>query len=335
MPRPSSFWNAAVAALLLVMATGSASAQQTESVNGMQFPLNQWTPPGTISEWQRLAGRIQPGYLQPVLVKLPTSGQVTFYQGYQQPELTLAAPGQAKLSVGSIYRLRISDLPELPGVEIYPSIELIDRLHPPAGQLDRFPVVIDLLEDELAWAADGRLVTKVIYLEQPDRVALSGIEREQNVITMRPNQNLVAEADSLGRPIAIVRLGGRLPDLLNPDPQFFGPGGPVELSQPEPLTPESARRSSTNAVQTAGHGAAATPLDSRSLPPGQRSATQPQRIRLTSATAPRAQDSPAGMDSTKTAAEGAGRPRSPRTMGTPPRTIRVGGARPTTTHHAN
>ncbi|MDX1968199.1 MAG: hypothetical protein SFV23_13570, partial [Planctomycetaceae bacterium] len=53
--------------------------------------------------------------------------------------------------------------------------------------------------------------------------------------------NAIAEADLLGRPIAIVRLGGRTPDPNSPDVQFWGPLAPVRLTEmplaPQPQTP--------------------------------------------------------------------------------------------------
>lgn len=229
--------------MLLGAACGPAVAlaQQTRSVDGRHFPLNQYTPPGVAAEWAVNAGHATPGWFQPVRVALPTTGRVTFFDVTPERPVAIEAPAQAALLVGRMYRFCVSDLPEFPGGEFWPSIELIDRLHPPPGQIDRFPVTFELTEEELELAAAGRLVTKVIYLEQPDRVPLANLGTGPRITDVEPSRNALAEADLLGRPVAIVRLGGRTPDLRAPDPQFFGPGGPVRLRVDQPREGDTVR----------------------------------------------------------------------------------------------
>lgn len=213
-----------------ILAGGALSAQQTMPVNGRQFPLNQYSPPGTVVNWAMQAGRLPVNYFQPVKVYLPSEGRVTFYDQRPDRPVEIEAPAQAALLVGRIYRFKVDNLPEFPGVEFYPSIELVDRLHPPADKIDQFPVEFELTLEEFDWVEDGRLVTKVIYLEQPQRVSLSRLEEPRKTETLMPAQNALAEADDRGRPMAIIRLGGRTPDAGGMDPQFFGPGAPVKLS---------------------------------------------------------------------------------------------------------
>lgn len=205
------------------------AAQQYPPVDGRQFPLNQMSPPGMSAQWATNIGRAKPSHFQPVRVILPTEGTVTFYESADRP-IELAGPAQAGLLVGNVYRLKVSGLEDFPGVDFYPSIELIDRLHPPTGREDDFPIDFEFTPEEFEWAANGRLVTKVIYLEQPERVPTVLLDSLQRIQTIEPSRNALAEADSLGRPMAIVRLGGRTPDPLRPDPQFFGPGGPIRVA---------------------------------------------------------------------------------------------------------
>jgi hypothetical protein len=153
----------------------------------------------------------------------------------------------AGLLVGPVYRLRLSDMPDFPGVELYPSIEMIDKLHPPAGREAEFPVVIPFTEEELISAAEGRLVTKVIYLEQPNRASLQPAGKGKAVPPVRVSSrdNPLEVADIHGRPLAIVRVGGRVPDTNRPEPGFFGSGYPVMMIErpapkeaPEPAVQE-------------------------------------------------------------------------------------------------
>ena len=84
-----------------------------------------------------------------------------------------------------------------------------------------------------AGVGTGGMVTKVIYVEQPQVV----VPRDANgrilePQALRPHLNLLSVADQLGRPLVIVRLGGRLPDAQNPDPAFWGTGAPVRPVPP-------------------------------------------------------------------------------------------------------
>ena len=144
--------------LLSVLMTGNrlAQAQQYPAVNGRQFPLNQMTPPGTAGQWALNAGRVAPHTFQPIRVSLPDTGNVTSYESWDRP-IELAAPAQASMIVGRMYRLKINGLQDFPGINFYPSIELIDRLHPPVGREEDFPVDFEFTAEELEWAAAGRL----------------------------------------------------------------------------------------------------------------------------------------------------------------------------------
>lgn len=244
--------QAAVAALLwgglVLQAHTSTWAQGTTVGNNRYVPYDQYVPPGIAGQMALQAGKAGPNDFQPVRVKLPSTGTVTFFDGTPNRPIDLATPAQAGLLVGRMYRLRVTDMPEFPKAEFYPSIELVDRLHPPPGQAERFPVEIELYPEEFLGADHGRMVTKVVYLEQPNRVQTQHLNGEKRVTDLPPAQNALAEADELGRPIAIVRLGGRTPDRNAPDWQFWGPGAPVRIV--EVATPQTRFQSSNrNAIQ--------------------------------------------------------------------------------------
>jgi hypothetical protein len=210
---------------LLAGWTATASAQSTS--RGRYFPLDQTTPPGVAGQWSA----IRPGFamvMQPVRVELAgQGGEVGIYTGPDERPALLPAPAVVALRIGSTYRLKISDMADFPGVELYPTVEMLDCLHPPRGREIEFAIPIVLTADEIAAALDGRLVTKVIYLEQPDRAApVRNTTAARNRLA-QPRDNALALADEAGRPMAIVRLGGRLPDAGAPGPGFFGNCAPV------------------------------------------------------------------------------------------------------------
>jgi len=208
-----------------------ASAQQTRNTEGRHYIYDQFVPPGVAGQMNVLAGKVRPYHPQQVRVSLPCEGTVTFFAGTPNRPLDIVAPAQVAAMVGPMYRIKLSNLVNFPHNDFYPSIELIDELHPPPGQAERFPIDIEFLQEELEWAARGRLVTKVVYLEQPDRVPTRNLQDAPRVTDVAQGENAVGHADLLGRPIAIVRLGGRLPDTHMPDPQFWGPLPPVTLTQ--------------------------------------------------------------------------------------------------------
>jgi len=229
-----------LAALAIGAMAATASAQSIS--NGRYFPFDQTTPPGVAGEW---AG-VQPGFvqaIQPVRVEVDgQGGRIAFYGGPEGQATTLEAPAVAGLCVGHVYRLKISDLQDFPGVELYPTVELVDRLHPPRGREVEFAIPIIVTADEIAAALDGRLVTKVIYLEQPHREIPVRSTTASRVRQARPRDNAFALADEAGRPLVIVRLGGRLPDASAPESGFFGTGAPVKLYGKQPVPMEAVRR---------------------------------------------------------------------------------------------
>ena len=70
------------------------------------------------------------------------------------------------LKVGVAYRLKLSNLPNAPGAELFPMIELVGHLHRAPG-VDplKFPIRVPFTEDDLEdTAVRGRMVTSVVYL---------------------------------------------------------------------------------------------------------------------------------------------------------------------------
>lgn len=240
-----------LAGLLALAAALPTTAWAQSTSRGRYFPLDQTTAPGVAGKWSGVQRGFIP-VMQPVRVELPASeglgsggqggeGQVTFYTDPQGSQTTLAAPAVVGLQVGSIYRIKISDLPDYPGAELYPTIELLDRLHPPRGREVEFAIPIVLTAEEIAMAIEGRLVTKVIYLEQPDRAApVRNTNAARNRIA-DARENLLRIADEAGRPMVIVRVGGRLPDAAASESGFFGFGAPVQVLE----RPTSAREAAS------------------------------------------------------------------------------------------
>jgi hypothetical protein len=216
-----------VVVTLLVFAASPLDTATAQSGGGRYFPLDHQVP-GMASRWARTIPPRQAPYVQPVQIELPSSGLISFFDGSPENAVLTQAPSQVGMAVGQTYRVRISGMPEFPGAELYPSIELIDRLHPPAGREAEFPIPIQLTEEEIAIALDDRLVTKVVYLEQPQLAHPQATDLPLRTVDLPPSTNLLQAADERGRAMAIIRLGGRVPSPNDPhDARFFGPSAPV------------------------------------------------------------------------------------------------------------
>lgn len=241
-----SFHAGLLTAAYCGLMTVSAAAQQTHSSNDRHYIYDQFVPPGVAGQMHLASGELRPSIPQQLRIHLPEPGVVTFYNGTLSQPVMGTAPAQFAVQSGRFYRFQISGLTNYPHMEFYPSVELVGELHPPPGEAERFPIEVEILEEELRWVARGQMVTKVVYLEQADRVPLRNLTGVARVIDVEQGQNAIAEADALGRPIAIVRIGGRTPDLNHFDAGFWGPLPPVRL-----VTPIATEPASHNAVSTA------------------------------------------------------------------------------------
>jgi hypothetical protein len=167
--------------------------------------------------------------MHPVRVELPEGGQISYYTDIAGNHVDADSAAIVALQVGSVYRLKLNDLPGFAGAELYPTVELIDRLHPPRGRELEFPIPIAFTAEEISLALSGRLITKVIYLEQPDRAIPARGPMSSRSQFAPPRENILARADEAGRPMAIIRLGGREPDAAAVNSGFFGTGAPVQI----------------------------------------------------------------------------------------------------------
>lgn len=199
----------------VVFSYHSVFAQQTHQL----YPTGM--PPGVIGTGAAIAPPIR-GYYQPVNVILPEGAQISFAESGHFPQVS-ETETLVGLLVGNVYRFKITHIPFYPAVELYPSIELIDRTYAPAGKELEFPIEVELSQEDLELAARGRFVVRIIYLENPfTALPTQGEEKAKLTHEAASGQNPLDIASGLGRPVAIVRLGSRvIDDRTGFDPSFF------------------------------------------------------------------------------------------------------------------
>jgi hypothetical protein len=192
-------------------------------------------PSGTVARSLALHRVALQGHFQPVKLQLPSGARVSLQVGGQF-DVPQGSGIVAGMLVGSVYQLKITGIPFHEGLEVYPTIELLSRLYPPPGRELQFPVPIEFTQEDLELALSGLLVTRVIYLEDPDAaLAAADAPNMQRSFDVAADQDPLFAADRLGRPMAILRMGSRVPELGagETDPGFGCP--PVLLYTPEQL----------------------------------------------------------------------------------------------------
>jgi hypothetical protein len=243
--------------LLCGMSAVLAGVTATVSLMAQEPPVHymypQGLPPGVLGSMRVAQGGPLAGYYQPVEIRVPQGCSLALAEGGRFTE-TQAGPIRVGLLVGQVYRLCLLNIPQLTDVELFPTIELVDRVYPPRGLELRFPILVDFTQEDLRLAATGKLVTRVIYLEDPKvAVPAHGQGPGKDWFEVAPGKDPVAVADALGQPMAILRIGGRTPDpAQGPDPAFLFGCPPLVRFAPRPTaTPEKPAAPSNAALQTA------------------------------------------------------------------------------------
>lgn len=206
-----------LALLAIVLLAGAAGAQPPV----IHYPQRADLPPGAVGQHQLLRGGPLPGYFQPVRVYAPSGAKVALSADgtFFPPE---SSETQAGMLIGAVYRLKVSEIPRYEGLEVFPTVEVINRLYPPPGEELQFPIQVEIAYDDILAALNGRFVTRVIYLENPEIARPERDDPEnQSFFDVLPTEDPLLAADRLGKPMAILRIGSRVPTPDELDMQFF------------------------------------------------------------------------------------------------------------------
>jgi len=155
----------------------------------------------------------------------------------------LICPGRYNFPEGSIYRLKLGNIPARPGVELYPTLEVGPTMPRTAAFLAHNAIPVQFTPEDFDQVLSGNFVTKVIYLPDPEfqELAVAGVE---TLVSTRldPGVDPIVEADRRGAILAVVRVGNK--DLRLPNPTadasgvtaagFAGAIGPNGAPMPYP-----------------------------------------------------------------------------------------------------
>jgi hypothetical protein len=123
----------------------------------------------------------------------------------------LVVPGRQDFYQGAIYRLKLSNIPGRPGVELYPTLEVAPVTPRTDAFLAHSPIPVQFTVEDFDQALSGNFVTKVIFLPDPEfqELAVAGGAAMLDSTRLDPGVDPIAEADHRGSILAIVRIGNK------------------------------------------------------------------------------------------------------------------------------
>lgn len=233
--------------------------------------------PGVVADIARMSNPRLEGHVQPVRVLVPNGARVgvRMSNGYVE---TNGAKASVGLMVGPVYRFKVTNIFNRPGRELYPSVEILNRLNPPKGLENDFPIEVVISQSDLEEAIEDRLVTKVIYLENPDTaLPHRHLADKQPYLDVGGGEDPLRVARRLGRPMAILRIGSRVPMPSDAGEQFgFNAPEPQLLPSPEALPVEAENATIEPAFSNARPLKVPSRLDTNPSPPSARSTRLPR-----------------------------------------------------------
>jgi hypothetical protein len=174
-------------------------------------------PPGAVAAVGALTGgaphgpfaiqRTEVRFVGPPGMKISWYGPSADGKGTFGPQF-LEAPARYNFLQASIYRLKLSDIPGRPGVELYPTLEVVPSKPKTCTFLAHSAVPIVFTEDDLEQVAAGNFVIKVIYLPDPQFQDLAATGLGEVVSSqLEPGVDPIIEAKRRGSILLVVRLG--------------------------------------------------------------------------------------------------------------------------------
>ena len=199
-------------------------------------------PPGAVAAVGALTGGGGPFAVQRTSVRFvePAGMRITWFAPTPDGKAGfgpnyLEAPARYNFSQACIYRLKISDIPNRPGLELYPTLEVVPTNARTATFLAHSAVPLAFTQDDFAQAAAGNFVVKVVYLPDPQYQDLASTGPDTVVSSqLEPGVDPIAEAHRRGSILLVVRMGNI--DLEAPNTPAMDAPSPY-LPKPQPQGP--------------------------------------------------------------------------------------------------
>ncbi|WP_152051057.1 hypothetical protein [Tautonia marina] len=145
---------------------------------------------------------------------------------YLPPQLTV--PARYNFRQGFIYRLKLTNIANNPGLSLYPTIEVAPSSPQTDAYLTHNPIPVQFTQEDFDQVRAGNFVTKVVYLPDPkfQELAVAGLYGAETLVSTRlePGVDPILEADKRGTILMVIRVGAI--DLEMP------PGGSGSVAAP-------------------------------------------------------------------------------------------------------
>lgn len=204
--------HGSMAAAVLALAAVTGQARDTAGPSTASAAV---VPPGAIGAMRHpqpgpRPESMLPHAVQPIEIRGPRGMQVAI-ETADGWSATQAAPLRMGLVVGHAYRLRLTGLPGHEGRELFPSLRVLAKLATPPGTAWRFPIEIVVDQDDIDLALTGSHVRRVVYSAcDPDLPDVN----PAGWFDIKPGDDGLAVAATLGDPVAELVIGNRLPTDL-------------------------------------------------------------------------------------------------------------------------
>jgi hypothetical protein len=140
-------------------------------------------------------------------------------------------PGRYNFVQAAVYRLKMSGIPGLPGVELYPTLEVVPANARTETFLAHSSVPVSFTNEDFEQVQAGNYLVKVIYLPHPQFQDLAAAGPDEIISSrLEPGADPLAEAHRRGNILLVIRLGNINLELPNSPP----------MDAPNPFAPKHA-----------------------------------------------------------------------------------------------
>lgn len=153
----------------------------------------------------------------------------------------IETPGRYNFMQGAVYRLKITNIAERPGLEIYPTMEVVPANPKTEAFLAHSAIKVEFTPEDFKQIAEGNYVVKVIYLPDPQYQDVAGTGTDTILSTrLEPGADPIQEALRRGSILLIIRMGNvdqeapNTPPLGAPGAGTAAPKGPPLMGMPGP-----------------------------------------------------------------------------------------------------
>lgn len=228
---------------------GMPSLPSMPGLPGMPGMPGGYHPPGAVAAVGALSSSVSPFPVQRTEVRFvgPAGMRISWYapRNDGRPGFSsqyLEAPARYNFAQAAIYRLKLSDIPNRPGVDLYPTLEVVPAKAKTCTFLAHSAVPVTFTEDDFEQVAAGNFLIKVIYLPNPEFQDVAATNIDELVSSrLDPGVDPIAEAQRRGSILLVIRLGNidleapNTPSMETPSAYQYCP--PMAAGNPGMLPP--------------------------------------------------------------------------------------------------